>query len=71
MNKRALAISLVVLALVILIPLAISFVNSGGFEALAAATYNWSGATYNWSGATYNWSGATYNWSGATYNWGG
>lgn len=57
MNRRVLVISLIVLVLVILIPLTISFVNSGGFEGLTAATYNWSGPAYSWSGAAYNWGG--------------
>ena len=71
MNKRFLVVSLIVLALVVLIPLGMFVINGGGLDALTAGTYNWAGTTYNWAGTTYNWAGTTYNWAGATYNWAG
>ena len=71
MNKRFLVISLIVLALVVLIPLGLFLINGGGVDALTAGTYNWAGGTYNWAGGTYNWAGGTYNWAGGTYNWAG
>jgi uncharacterized membrane protein len=57
MKKRFLVVSLIVLALVVLIPLGMFVVHGGGLDALTAGFYNWAGGFYNWAGGFYNWAG--------------
>jgi uncharacterized membrane protein len=71
MNKRFLVISLVVLALVVLVPLGLFVINGGGLETLTAGAYHWAGGAYHWAGGAYHWAGGAYHWAGGAYHWAG
>ena len=71
MNKRFLVVSLIVLALVVLIPLGLFFVSGGSLDALTAGAYHWAGGAYHWAGGAYHWAGGAYHWAGGAYHWAG